>query len=70
MMVLSIINNNVPDDVEQLVHSLKQANDELRKELVLCHKKIRYLEDDILRLKMLLEGKDTIMNSLKTRPEE
>ncbi len=69
MMVLSIINNNVPDDVEQLIQNLKQANDELRKELVLCHDKIRYLEDDILRLKMLLEGKDIIMNSFKTRPD-
>ena len=68
-MVLSIINNNVPDDVQQLIQNLKQANDGLRKELVLCHDKIRYLEDDILRLKMLLEGKDTIMNSFKTRPD-
>ena len=64
MTVHSISNNVSEQDVDQIIDKLKQANDELRKELVLCHEKISYLERDILRLKMLLEGKDVMMNSL------
>lgn len=64
MTVHSISNNVSEQDVDQVIDKLKQVNDELRKELVLCHEKIAYLERDILRLKMLLEGKDVMMNSL------
>lgn len=64
MTVHSISNNVSKQDVDQVIDKLKQANDELRKELVLCHKRITFLERDTLRLKMLLEGKDIMMNSL------
>lgn len=34
------------------------------------HERIRWLEQEILRLKMLLEGRDVMMNSLRTTPPE
>jgi hypothetical protein len=40
--------------------------EQLKKELRASRKHIKWLESEILRLKMLLEGKDVIMNSLPT----
>jgi hypothetical protein len=50
------ISNYMSDLTEELIEKLQEYMD-----------RIKYLEGEVIRLKLLLEGENTMMNSLPTR---
>ena len=65
------ININVSEEIDKLLTDLwneKELNQQLQDSIQACHQRVRELEDDTLRLKMLLNGENTMMNSLPNAP--
>lgn len=59
------------EEIDKLLTDLwneKELNQQLQNSIQVCHQRVRELEEDTLRLKMLLNGESTMMNSLPNAP--
>ena len=74
--MLSLISNYMSGDYDKLLGDLQEnsaRNVDLRLALKHAHQKIDELEKEVFRYKMLMAGKDEMMNSLGwsvNKPEE